>query len=101
VEQQPPQGPGNAENRPPRRTRNPRVWALVGTLLLIPTVMPLLVPIYAREEPSLLGFPFFFWYQFLWIILAATMTTIAFRVVSAQERRDRESRDRREGGASR
>ena len=86
---------------PPRSTRNKGVWWLVGLLLLVPIVVPLIVPIYAREEPSLLGFPFFFWYQFLWIIIAAALCTFCFRIVSAQERRDRESRDRREGGGSR
>lgn len=84
---------------PPRTTRNRAVWWRVGLLLLVPTVMPLLVPLYARNEPSLFGFPFYYWYQFLWIILAATLTTVAFRVVSAQERRDRERRDSGEEGS--
>lgn len=84
---------------PPRTTRNRGVWWRVGLLLLVPTVMPLLVPLYARNEPSLFGFPFYYWYQFLWIILAATLTTVAFRVVSAQERRDRERRDSGEEGS--
>jgi hypothetical protein len=86
---------------PPRRTRSPGVYWLVGALLLIPIVMPLLVPLYAREDPELFGFPFFFWYQFLWIILAATLTTLCFRLISAQDRRDRERQGPREGGASR
>ncbi|MGH3355635.1 MAG: DUF3311 domain-containing protein [Nocardioidaceae bacterium] len=84
---------------PPRTTRNRGVWWRVGLLLLVPIVMPLLVPLYARNEPSLFGFPFYYWYQFLWIILAATLTTVAFRVVSAQERRDRERRDSGEEGS--
>ncbi len=85
---------------PPRRTTNTAVWWLVGALLAIPIVMPLLVPIYAREEPELFGFPFFFWYQFLWIIFAATLTTIAYRITARQERRDHEAaaREHRRGG---
>jgi hypothetical protein len=63
--------------------------------------MPLAVPIYAREDPELFGFPFYYWYQFLWIVLTAGITTIAFRVVVGQERRDRERDDSHGGGAAR
>lgn len=80
--------------RPPRTTRNPGVWWLVGVLLLIPIVTPLLVNTYARSEPELAGFPFFFWYQFLWIPLAAAITYTCYRIVSRQERRDREGGER-------
>ncbi len=79
---------------PPRSTRNPGVYWIVGVLLLIAIVMPLLVPLYAKEEPTFVGFPFFFWYQFLWIPLAALITTICYRIVSRQERRDRRAGDR-------
>ena len=79
---------------PPRTTRNRPVWWLVGVLLLIPTVMPLMVNIYAREEPELFGFPFFFWYQFMWIPLAAGLTYIAYRITTRQEQRDREGGER-------
>ena len=76
---------------PPRTTRNRPVWWLVGILLLIPIVMPLLVNMYAKESPELFGVPFFFWYQFMWIPLAAGLSYTAFRVVSRQEARDREA----------
>jgi hypothetical protein len=79
---------------PPRTTRNRPVWWLVGILLLIPTVMPLMVNIYAREDPELFGFPFFFWYQFMWIPIAATLTFIAYRITTRQEQRDREGGER-------
>lgn len=40
-------------------------------LLVVPFVATLVPPFYARSEPSLFGFPFFYWYQILWIVLAA------------------------------
>ncbi len=80
--------------KPPRTTRNRGVWWIVGILLLIPTLMPLLVPLYAQENPKLFDFPFFFWYQFLWIPIAATLTFAAYKVVDRQERRDREAGER-------
>jgi hypothetical protein len=33
-------------------------------LLVIPTAAPLLTPYANRIDPTLLGVPFFFWYQF-------------------------------------
>lgn len=84
---------------PPHRTRNRRTWWLVGTLLAIPIVFPLIVPMYAQKEPVLFGFPFYFWYQFLWIPLAAALTTVAYLLTKRQEDRDRATRDENQGGA--
>lgn len=54
--------------------------ALAGVLLAIPIVVLLWVPHYAKVEPRLFGFPFFFWYQFLWVFLCSAMTYTAFRL---------------------
>src|SRR5690606_31382402 len=43
----------------------------VALILLTAIVVPLLTSSYARDEPRLFGFPFFYWYQFLWVFLAA------------------------------
>lgn len=45
-------------------------WSL---LLLLPYISLLWIPIYARSSPSLLGLPFFYWYQFLWVPLTALL----------------------------
>ena len=37
-------------------------------------------PLYARTDPTLFGFPFFFWFQFPLILIAAVLTTIAYRL---------------------
>jgi hypothetical protein len=42
-------------------------------LLAIPFVILLWVPSYNAIEPSLWGFPFFYWYQFLWLFLSAAL----------------------------
>ncbi|MDZ5660923.1 DUF3311 domain-containing protein [Nocardioides sp. S-58] len=57
-----------------------RKMALAGVLLAIPIVVLLWVPHYAKVEPTLFGFPFFFWYQFLWVFLCSAMTYAAFRL---------------------
>lgn len=54
--------------------------ALAGVLLLIPIIVLLWVPHYAKVEPRLFGFPFFFWYQFVWVFLCSALTYTAFRL---------------------
>ncbi len=48
-------------------------------LLLAPYVALLWVPFYARQQPELWGFPFFYWYMFLWVILTAGLTGIVYK----------------------
>jgi hypothetical protein len=57
-----------------------------GILLLIPIVALMWVPSYTREDPKLFGFPFFFWYQFLWVFLCSGMTWAAYKLVLAARR---------------
>jgi hypothetical protein len=53
----------------------------VATLLLAAPVVALLwVGSYAKVEPTLAGFPFFIWYQFLWVFLCAACTWGAYRL---------------------
>jgi hypothetical protein len=64
--------------------------AIAGVLLLIPIVALLWVPSYARTDPELFGFPFFFWYQFLWVFLCSALTWTAYRLtLSARGRTTR------------
>uniref|UniRef100_UPI0038B3ECCE DUF3311 domain-containing protein n=1 Tax=Geobacter argillaceus TaxID=345631 RepID=UPI0038B3ECCE len=50
----------------------------LNLLLLLPFLGLLWPPLYARSEPQLLGFPFFYWYQFLWVILSAIITGFVY-----------------------
>jgi hypothetical protein len=36
---------------------------------------------YAKKDPVLWGFPFFIWYQFLWVFLCSGCTYAAYRLV--------------------
>ena len=60
---------------------NKALLALAAVLLAIPVVALLWVDSYARVNPTLAGFPFFIWYQFLWVFLCALCTWAAHRVV--------------------
>lgn len=49
-------------------------------LLLVPYVALLAVPWYARPAPALWGFPFFYWYMFLWVILTSALTGLVYKL---------------------
>ena len=61
---------------------------LAGILLLIPVVALMAVPTYSKTDPTLWGFPFFFWYQFLWVFLCSGMTYAAYRLTLAARHKD-------------
>jgi hypothetical protein len=46
--------------------------------LLVPFIAILWIPFYAGAEPSFAGIPYFYWYQFLWILISAVLTAIVY-----------------------
>jgi Protein of unknown function (DUF3311) len=62
------------------RSTSPAVRVVVAVLLIAPFVVYLVVPSYARVEPRLAGFPFFYWWQLLWVILTAVFIGVAYRL---------------------
>ncbi|WP_394844820.1 DUF3311 domain-containing protein [Pendulispora brunnea] len=67
----------------------PRIRYMLAAPLLAAPIIALLMPgIYNRTEPTLAGFPFFYWYQLLWVALTmCTMSGAYFLVVPAQKTR--------------
>jgi hypothetical protein len=61
------------ETNPQPKRRN--WWSL---LLVLPYIGLCFPQIYARATPSLWGFPFFYWYQFAWVILASALMGIVY-----------------------
>ena len=73
-------------------TDKPKMVA-AGILLLIPIVALMAVPSYAKTDPELFGFPFFFWYQFLWVFLCSAMTWAAYLLTLSARRGSRHDAD--------
>lgn len=72
---------------------NKPLMAAAAVLLLIPVVGLLWVGSYAKVEPTVAGFPFFIWYQFLWVFLCSACTAAALRLIRiARPRRRGEGR---------
>lgn len=49
---------------------------MVRLLLLLPFFGLLWVPLYNREGPTMLGFPFFYWYLFAWVPITSLLIWI-------------------------
>ncbi|GAA0328398.1 DUF3311 domain-containing protein [Actinoallomurus spadix] len=64
-------------NKAAQPTR-PLVRVVTAVLLLAPFVIYLAVPSYAKIKPRLAGFPFFYWWQLLWVILTAVFIGLAY-----------------------
>jgi uncharacterized membrane protein YhdT len=61
-------------------------WTLIVVLLAPAVVLPLLVPLYDSEDPTLLGFPFYYWFQLGMIPVAVVLTVIAYYLAKAGDR---------------
>jgi hypothetical protein len=60
-------------NSKPKQRRSR--WVI---LLVLPYLGLCFPQIYAHSTPTLLGFPFFYWYQFAWVIGAAALLGIVY-----------------------
>jgi hypothetical protein len=72
---------------------------LVTVAALAPLVALLWVSSYDKKGPEFIGFPFFYWYQFLWVFLTAALTFVAYLFVRRDDidRRDVRQAERDSG----
>jgi uncharacterized protein DUF3311 len=73
-----------AEDPPAREPGSPepapgRAW---HWLLIVPLIGTLIPPIYNTKDPTLIGIPFFYWYQMLWIPIGVTITVLVYRATT-------------------
>ena len=55
-----------------------RHWLRI--LFVLPFVAMLWVSSYNRLTPELFGFPFFYWYQLLWVVVSAALAGIIYKI---------------------
>jgi hypothetical protein len=65
----------NGDERLLAHARRARLWYLLLALPLIGLLYP---PLYAKSTPKVFGFPFFYWYQFAWVPVAALLTWFVY-----------------------
>ncbi len=51
--------------------------AVAAVCVIAPFVAMLWIPSYNKTNPKLLGFPFFYWYQLLWVVITAVLMAVA------------------------
>ncbi|MGD0493031.1 MAG: DUF3311 domain-containing protein [Steroidobacteraceae bacterium] len=50
-------------------------WYLLFVLQFAVILWP---PLYNKVEPTLIGLPFFYWFQLLWVIVSAVFTGVVY-----------------------
>jgi hypothetical protein len=65
-----------AEPRPARTRIG--TWIVIAVLLAASLVGTLWVPFYNHTSPALGGFPFFYWYQLMWVPIVAILSAAAY-----------------------
>jgi hypothetical protein len=63
----------------PRRRSGWSWWYL---LFVIQFGVALWPPLYNKFEPTLMGIPFFYWFQLLWVIVSAVFTAVVYFATS-------------------
>ena len=53
-------------------------WSWWYLLFVVQFVAVLWPPFYNKAEPYVMGVPFFYWYQMLWVIISAVFTAIVY-----------------------
>jgi Protein of unknown function (DUF3311) len=73
-----------------RRAQHPRNAVIAGVLLLVAVVGAFWVPIYARSAPKLGDFPFFYWFQLIWMPVVMVLCYLAYLLLRTppSQRRD-------------
>ncbi len=90
------------ESSPPPPTK-PLVNAarvISGICLVIPFVAMLWVSSYAKNSPEFIGIPFFYWYQMAWVLGSSVLTSIAYVLISRDEKARRQTGVPVEGDAA-
>lgn len=78
-----------SHDTPTRGPAKPLPYVISGVLLVAAVVFPLLVPTYAHATPHLGAFPFFYWYQMLWVPIEAVLIGISYVLITREDKRRR------------
>lgn len=88
--------PGADTPNPPPRPATPSISAprvIAAFCVVAPFVAMLWIPTYNEATPKLLGFPFFYWYQLLWVVVTALLMVVAYFAVERDRAARRAARD--------
>ena len=58
---------------------------IAGILIIIPFVIYIALPLYNTDAPRLFGFPFFYWFQTVMLVVCAVFFAIAAFLIDKDE----------------
>jgi hypothetical protein len=61
--------------------------------VLAPMVAVIAVPTYNSATPRLAGFPFFYWYQLIWVLITGVLMVAAFWAIKVDGNRRKQFRN--------
>lgn len=53
-------------------------WSWWYLLFVVQFLIILWPPFYNRVDPTVMGIPFFYWFQLLWVIVSAVLTAVVY-----------------------
>jgi len=56
-------------------------WSWWYLLFVLQFAVVLWPPLYNKTEPSVMGVPFFYWFQLLWVLIGAVFTAVVYFAV--------------------
>ena len=76
---------------PPAKTpaKRPSTLVTVAVMLTIAIMGSLWVPIFARSQPQLAGFPFFYWYQLIMVPVTSVLCWICYLLLRTRRTKPR------------
>ena len=60
------------------RPHHQSAWSWWYLLFVVQFLAVLWPPFYNKAEPTLIGLPFFYWYQLLWVLISAVITALVY-----------------------
>jgi uncharacterized membrane protein len=82
-----------------RAVHRPGAVTAVAIMLSVAIMGSLWVPLFARSQPELAGFPFFYWYQLILVPVTSILLWICFLLLRPKRRRGAPSRGTSPQGA--
>lgn len=77
--------PGSSGSGPGRTSLPWPKRIICAILVAVPVILVLSVPLYQRTEPTLGGLPFFYWFQMLMAVAAASGCGISYFIAFRDE----------------
>ena len=75
-----------------RAVHRPATVTAVAVMLSVSIMGSLWVPLFARTQPELAGFPFFYWYQLILVPVTSVLCWICYLLLRPKRRRGTPSR---------